>query len=238
VALFHTRKAEASDFVETVQGTFGTAAAADTIIVVKRARGQADATLHITGRDVVEQELALRFAPEAGTWSLLGDAAEYSLSETRREILEAVRAHGSLTPKQVSDVTGVDYENAKKTMRRMFGDGQLTADRGRYSLKTPVPGVPLSLVVEASGTEGQEGQGSEGSETPPETGAEQLPLALPSPPPAPREWRARDGRWRSLESDPPAFPGEVIDTREGAVGGEAGAPDATGSTPEERRHGD
>ena len=56
---FHTRKAEANDFVETVQGTFGTAAAADTIIVVKRRRDQADATLHITGRDVEEQELAL-----------------------------------------------------------------------------------------------------------------------------------------------------------------------------------
>ncbi len=36
VALYHTRKAESSDFVETVTGTFGTAAAADTIVVVKR----------------------------------------------------------------------------------------------------------------------------------------------------------------------------------------------------------
>jgi hypothetical protein len=63
VALYHTRKAEAEDFVETVQGTFGTAAAADTILVVKRGRGQADTKLLVTGRDVEEQELALRFAP-------------------------------------------------------------------------------------------------------------------------------------------------------------------------------
>ena len=34
---YHTRKAESLDFVETVQGTFGTAGAADTIVVVKRA---------------------------------------------------------------------------------------------------------------------------------------------------------------------------------------------------------
>ena len=72
LALYHTRKAESLDFVETVQGTVGTAGAADTIVVVKRARGEADATLHITGRDVQEQELALRFAAEAGTWELLG----------------------------------------------------------------------------------------------------------------------------------------------------------------------
>ena len=94
----------AADFVETVQGTFGTAAAADTIIVVKRSRGEADATLYVTGRDVDEQELALRFAPETGTWELLGDAAEYGLGETRKEILDAIRAHGSLTPKQASDL--------------------------------------------------------------------------------------------------------------------------------------
>jgi Protein of unknown function (DUF3631) len=29
------------------------------------------------------------------------------------------------------------------------------------------------------------------------------------------EWLARDGLWRSFESDPPVFPGEVLDTRYG-----------------------
>jgi hypothetical protein len=157
VALYHTRKAEAEDFVETVQGTFGTAAAADTIIVVKRSRGQADATLHITGRDVEEQELALRFAASAGAWTLLGDAAEYSIGETRKEILDAVREHGTLTPKQAAEVTAVGYELAKKTMQRMAADGQLQGNRGSY--RTPVPGVPESPGESFSETEGQEGQG-------------------------------------------------------------------------------
>jgi hypothetical protein len=146
VALYHTRKAESSDFVETVQGTFGTAGAADTIIVIKRSRGQADATLYVTGRDVEERELALQFAPDTGTWSLLGDAAEYGLAETRKEIRDLVDAHGLLTPKQVSELSAITYENAKKTMRRMFGDGQLTAVGGKYSLPLhiPVPDVPES----------------------------------------------------------------------------------------------
>ena len=142
VALFHTRKATSEDFVETVTGTFGTAAAADTIVVVKRSRGQADATLHVTGRDVEEQELALRFAPEAGSWALLGDAAEYAIGVTRKELLDAVRDHGSLTPKQAGEITSVGYELAKKTMQRMAADGQLEGDRGTYG--TPVPPVPLS----------------------------------------------------------------------------------------------
>jgi hypothetical protein len=131
VALYHTRKAEASDFVETVQGTFGTAGAADTIVVVKRARGEADATLHVTGRDVEERELALRFAASVGTWELLGDAEEHALSETRKTILDTVCAHGPLTPKQLSDLTGIDHDLAKKTTQRMFHDGQLSAKGGR-----------------------------------------------------------------------------------------------------------
>jgi hypothetical protein len=158
VALYHTRKAESADFVETVSGTFGTAAAADTIVVVKRSRGEANATLFITGRDVVEQELALRFAAETGTWELLGDAAEYGLSKTRKAILETLNAHGEpLTPKQVSDlVPDISHDLAKKTLQRMFADGQVKAAKGAY---TPVPAVPESPKDASTGTEGHEGQG-------------------------------------------------------------------------------
>jgi hypothetical protein len=160
LALYHTRKAESSDFVETVQGTFGTAGAADTIIVIKRSRGEADATLYVTGRDVEERELALQFVPETGMWELLGDAAEYTLGETRKVILETIEAHGALTPKQLSELTVVGHELAKKTMQRMFRDGQLTADGGRYSLslQTLVPHVPESP------DEGQRDSGDRGLE--------------------------------------------------------------------------
>lgn len=170
LALYHTRKAESSDFVETVQGTFGTAGAADTIIVLKRTRGEADATLHVTGRDVDEQELALRFARETGTWELLGDAAEYGLGRTRKAILELVKAHGALTPKQVADLGSVTHENAKKTMQRMFDDGQLTASRGRYSLppQTSVPDVPVS--PEPRDSEGQRDARDSGLEGNPRRG--------------------------------------------------------------------
>jgi hypothetical protein len=94
-------------------------------------------------------------ATETGTWSLLGDAAEYTLGETRKVILETVDAHGALTPKQVSELTTVGHELAKKTMQRMFWDGQLVADGGRYSIpfQTPVLGVPESPT---------EGQGDSG----------------------------------------------------------------------------
>jgi hypothetical protein len=157
VALYHTRKAESPDFVETVQGTFGTAAAADTIVVVKRSRGEADATLFVTGRDVVERELALRFAAETGAWDLLGDAAEYGTSKTRRTLRELLVMHGPLTPKQLSElVPDISHDLVKKTLQRMFKDGQLVADKGAYSR---VPAVPVSPEHASTGTGGHEGQG-------------------------------------------------------------------------------
>jgi hypothetical protein len=102
----------------------------------------------VTGRDVREQELALRFDAPAGTWSLMGDAAEYAIGESRRMILEAVREHGSLTPKQASDVTNLSHDLCRQTMPRMAKDGQLKANRGSY---TPVTPVTTSLVDGISG---------------------------------------------------------------------------------------
>jgi hypothetical protein len=139
VAIYHTRKTEAPDFVAMMSGTFGLAAGADTVLVARRGRGEADATLYATGRDITEQELALRFSPEAQTWAILGDAAVYNLGETRRELLEAVRVHGELTPKTAAEVTTIDYKLAKVTLWRMANDGQLTADHGSY--RVPVTGV-------------------------------------------------------------------------------------------------
>jgi predicted transcriptional regulator len=111
----------------------------------------------VTGRDVEEQELALRFEPLAGAWTLLGDAAAYKLGETRRELLEAIRAHGTLTPKQAAEEVSVNYELVKKTLQRMAADGQLDAKEGRYSFRTPVPPVPLSLDAEEDGDKGTAG---------------------------------------------------------------------------------
>ena len=145
LVLVHTRKAESADFVDAITGTLGTAAAADTLLVVKRSRGEADATLHVTGRDVTEQALALRFAPAAGSWTLLGDAAIFALGETRRELLEAVQAHGSLSPKQAAKLTGLDAVNVRQALSRMARDAQVKAKGGRYFPgDPPVTGVTPS----------------------------------------------------------------------------------------------
>jgi DNA-binding CsgD family transcriptional regulator len=166
VLVHHVRKAGADDFLTEVSGTNGLAGAADATLVLKRARGQADAVLHITGRDVDEAEHALSFQPETGAWLLLdGPADEHALSDTRATILRYLRAHPGSTPKDIAVDTGLSHDTVKKTCPRMAADGQLTADpAGRYILPAtvpPVPAVPAPTLTSenTADREGHPGQG-------------------------------------------------------------------------------
>jgi hypothetical protein len=140
ILVHHVRKPIGGDFVDDVSGTNGLAGAADAIAVLKRSRGEADAVLYVTGRDVDEGEHAMKFHPALGAWELLdGPAIEHILEPTRAAIYKYLEAHGDAAPKQISDGTGLDYENVKKTCRRMVEGGQLETDgAGRYR--------PLSLL--------------------------------------------------------------------------------------------
>jgi hypothetical protein len=143
VLIHHVRKAASDDFTELISGTNGLAAAADTIAVLKRARGELDATLHVVGRDVEENEFAMKFAADLSAWQILGQADTFGLDETRRKILLCVRANEGATTKAIAEGTGLPYERVKKALQRMSSDQQLDTDgHGRYLI--PVPVVPDS----------------------------------------------------------------------------------------------
>ena len=135
VLVHHVRKAGSEDFLQEVSGTNGIAGAADATLVLKRARGQADGILHITGRDVEEAEHALTIDPETRRWLRCDrPPAEMQLSDTRTTILAYVREHGPSMPKQITDGTTLSYDTVRKTCARMATDGQLTVDAdSRYA---------------------------------------------------------------------------------------------------------
>lgn len=147
VLVHHVRKASADDFLAEVSGTNGLAGAADATLVLKRARGQADGVLHITGRDVDEAEHALAFQPDTGHWKLLdGPASDHVMGETRAAVLRYVRQNPASGPTAIALGTDLAYETVKKAAQRMAAAGQLQADAGgRYTAPppaVPVPGVP------------------------------------------------------------------------------------------------
>ncbi|MFF7170455.1 AAA family ATPase [Streptomyces pseudovenezuelae] len=135
VLVHHVRKAGSDDFLTEVSGTNGIAGAADATLVLKRARGQADGILHVTGRDVDEAEYALSFQPASGAWHLLdGPVTDHTVSDTRATILRYVRAHPGAKPKDMAtELPQVDLDTIRRTCNRMADAGQLTKDPGgRY----------------------------------------------------------------------------------------------------------
>jgi hypothetical protein len=92
VVLHHDRKSEADDAFDTVSGTLGLTAAADTILMLKRKSGSV--ILYARGRDIEENGTALQFDKASCRWTILGSAAEVQRSTERSRIIEALKAAG------------------------------------------------------------------------------------------------------------------------------------------------
>ena len=138
----HTRKEGSEDPYDLVNGTNGLAGSADTVLVLQRARGrsQCDGLLYVTGRDVEEQELALRREPGSPRWEIVGDASDFAMSQVRLKIREYLRSLGEPSgPKAIAEATGLRYDSVKHLVRKMDENGQLhSTGNGTYELPKEV----------------------------------------------------------------------------------------------------
>jgi hypothetical protein len=163
--LHHTRKAEASDYMDEVSGTQGLNGAADATLILKRGRGSADATLNVAGRDIEEASYAMSFAADLGAWQMLdGPAGDYEMGDTRRDIMRYLRTAGSSTPKAIAEGLELNHNTVKVTVGRMSRDGQLATDgRGGYTAAPVTSDTPLSPVTPVTPvTHDRLGQGDTG----------------------------------------------------------------------------
>ena len=171
IVIHHVRKMGSPDPLELISGTTGLTGAADSVWVLKRERGQREATLFVTGRDVAEQEIALRWGSTLFTLTILGDAAQHHLSRERQEILTVMREAGQrLAPKEVAGALNKPYGTVKKLMWTMKNAGLLEVDeKGRYTLGNPGNQVTLESErvpgpdVPVTGTEGTGNRPPEGT---------------------------------------------------------------------------
>ena len=140
VLVTHTRKLEAEDSFDEVLGSRGLTGVADTILVMRRGRNQADANLAVTGRDVDERVDAFEFDGRTGAWTYLGDASRFDVTPERESFLQAVGRAGpaGIGPTALANVLDDDVNNVKQMLRRALQDGQVTrVGRGKYTLAPP-----------------------------------------------------------------------------------------------------
>jgi DNA-binding CsgD family transcriptional regulator len=136
----HTRKEGATDFIDTLSGTFGVAGSADTIAILARKRGELSGQLHVTGRDVEEDSYQLAGFPR---WELDGGSlpeaasrahaaqARASLSDRSTQVLDLVAARGEILTAEVALALGISSDTASTYLGRLAGSGKIEkAGRG------------------------------------------------------------------------------------------------------------
>lgn len=135
VVIHHCNKLNPEDPVDSISGTTGLAGAADALCVFRRERGQADASLFLTGRDVDEHDMAYkwRLGDSIGTaWELLGDGEEYRVSKERQQIIDLVAQAPGMKPADVADALGKPRGSVRKMLFEMVHSAQIRLRDGGY----------------------------------------------------------------------------------------------------------
>jgi RecA-family ATPase len=136
LALHHTRKQEAEDWMDAASGTTGITGAADTIMLLQRGRGEVDAIISASGRDFEEREIALSFEQNGG-WVFKGPASDYRQSVERRQILQALReAISDASAAELSAVIGKKANTITYHLIALEKEGLIMKVKtGRYALR-------------------------------------------------------------------------------------------------------
>ncbi len=135
LVIHHLRKMRADDPLDEVTGSIGMVGAVDSILILKRERGQQEATLYVTGRDI-EQELrlALTFDQTTATWRLVGDRTDIARTKERQDILDLLTEQAPLgmSPRQVAEALQKNYHTVRSLLRKMEDAHEVQHDHNRY----------------------------------------------------------------------------------------------------------
>lgn len=156
VLVHHLREAESDDPLDMISGGAGLTGGVDNALVLKRQRGRADAFLHVDGRDIEDPvELALEWDSNLASWAIAGDAAAYRLTKERAEIANVLEESGEpMTPTEVADALGKNFNTIKQRLWQMSKAGQVSAADGRYAPIEPITPITEDNQGKEDGYEG------------------------------------------------------------------------------------
>jgi len=140
VAIHHTKKSKSDDWLEDVSGTLGLAGAADGVLVLQRSRGESEAKLCMTGRDIDEKEVALKFDQETAVWTSEGNEADRVSGKVQKAILDEMRLHpgGLYTSPDMSRLLGIENSTVRKVMLRLAESGIIEKVKNQYRFSSGV----------------------------------------------------------------------------------------------------
>jgi len=115
-----TKRVNPDDVFDEISGSTALSAVPDTLLVLKRIGN--NATLHIKGRDIEQQQLG--FVSEAVgdmcSWQLVGEVPEQQVSRERQDIIDLLAESPSpLGPKDIAEKLDKSRESIRKMLHQM-----------------------------------------------------------------------------------------------------------------------
>ena len=135
LAIHHLRKMRGDDVLDEITGSIGLTGAVDGALILKRERGQHEASLFVTGRDIEhEQQLALRFDAQTALWTLVGNAEEVRRTKERQEILDLLSEQfpEGMSPRQVAEALDKNYHTTRCLLRKLEVAGEIQHADSQY----------------------------------------------------------------------------------------------------------
>ena len=125
LVLHHTRKADADDVFDTLNGSGGVGGAVDGALIIVRKRGDGAAILSTTGRDIPELEHGLTF--KDGFWTYAGSAAEVRATGEQNEVFTHIAEAGSdgVTVAELCETLGKNEPAIRKLLRKLAENGRI-----------------------------------------------------------------------------------------------------------------
>jgi len=132
----HLRKTDADDVFDTFSGTFGITAAADGLLALVKSKDSAE--LHITGRDLENEEYALKFEAHKLSWEIIGKSEDVQSSKVKQQVYDILKGtDATFSPKDLSDITSVKKHYVQKALTKLAAEGEIErTGRGKYKKKT------------------------------------------------------------------------------------------------------
>jgi RecA-family ATPase len=140
LVVHHMRKSDADDILDTVSGTLGLNAAADTIVALGKQK--TGFVMAARGRDVDGFEKAVAFSK--GRWKIEGNASDVHRTKERKQVLDTLaKAREKLSASEVAAATGQTKDAARKMLDRLMASGEVTKSGARYALAPEQDDIPF-----------------------------------------------------------------------------------------------
>jgi hypothetical protein len=119
--IHHTRKQDATDIFDSISGSQGISGAADSMMVLRRPRGEPTGQFAVTGRDIARDgTFAVRFDPETCKWTLLGEAREVKRESDKQRVYEVLFAATSpMSAQDIADESEINLNTVRQSLKRM-----------------------------------------------------------------------------------------------------------------------